>query len=155
MEQTSPGVAVQTEGVPPFATAPSAMQFNGHHWLVGGAPVSSAGKRLGAYLLDGVLAVITLGIGWLIWSLVIWGKGQSPAKALLGMRCVRRDTGRCATWGTMALRELVGKGIIGSLTLGITSLISIFMVLGAERSSIWDKVAGTVVVDDPQGRLAP
>lgn len=115
--------------------------------------MSSAGKRLGAYLLEGVLMLFTLGIGWIIWSLVVWGKGQSPAKSLLGMRCVRKDTGRVATFGTMALRELVGKGIIGTVSFGITTLISMFMILGAERSTIWDKIGNTVVVDDPQGRL--
>jgi uncharacterized RDD family membrane protein YckC len=69
------------------------------------------------------------------------------------MRCVRTDDGRSATWGTMALRELVGKGILGSLTFGITTLVSCFMVLGASRQAVWDRVASTVVVDDPDGRL--
>lgn len=123
--------------------------------LIGGLPVSSAGKRLGAYLLDGVLLLVTLGIGWVIWSVIVWSKGQTPAKALMGMRCVRTDTGRSATWGTMALRELVGKGVIGSVTFGITTLVSCFMILGAARQGVWDKVASTVVVDDPDGRLAP
>jgi hypothetical protein len=31
--------------------------------------------------------------------------------------------------------------------------VALFMILGAERSTVWDRVAGTVVVDDPQGRL--
>ena len=122
---------------------------------VGGLPVSSAGKRFGAYLLECVLAFFTLLIGWFIWSLIVWSKGQTPAKSLLGMRCVRTDTGASATWGTMALRELVGKSIIGSITAGITTIVSCFMILGASRQGIWDKVATTTVVDDPEGRLAP
>jgi uncharacterized RDD family membrane protein YckC len=122
-------------------------------WLVSGAPISTSGKRLGAYFLDVILALVTLGIGWFIWSLVVWSKGQTPAKSLLGMRCVRTDTGRAATWGTMALRELVGKGIIGAFTGGITALVSAFMILGATHQGIWDKIATTVVVDDPTGRL--
>lgn len=121
---------------------------------VAGLPVSSAGKRFGAYLLDGLLAIVTLFIGWFIWSCVVWSKGQTPAKALMGMRCVRTDTGRSATWGTMALRELVGKGIIGTISCGITTLVSCFMIMGAARQGVWDKVATTVVVDDPDGRLA-
>jgi uncharacterized RDD family membrane protein YckC len=121
--------------------------------VVAGAPLSSAGKRFGAYVLEGVLLVVTLFIGWLVWSMIVWGRGQTPAKSLLGMRCVRKDTGRAATWGVMFLREFVGKGIIGSITFGITTIISVFMVLGADREAVWDRVAGTAVVDDPQGRL--
>lgn len=122
---------------------------------VNGAAVSSAGKRIGGYFLEGLLVVVTLGIGWLIWSLVLWSKGQTPAKSLLGMRCVQTQTGICATWGTMALREIVGKALLGSLTFGVTTLISAFMVLGDSREAVWDKIANTIVVDDPDGRLVP
>lgn len=117
------------------------------------APLSTAGKRLGANILDAILAIVTLGIGWLIWSAITWSKGQTPAKSLLGMRCVRVDTGRAATWGTMALRELIGKSVLSSITFGVTWLISCFMVLSEPRQAIWDKVASTYVVDDPEGRL--
>jgi len=147
---------------PPFPSAgvavpppPYPVSGYGQPLAATGAPLSSAGKRLGAYLLDIVLLVFTLFIGWLIWSMVIWSKGQSPAKALLGMRVIRTDTGRCATWGQMALRELVGKWLLGGITSGITSIISCFMILSASRQGIWDKIANTVVVDDPDGRLAP
>ncbi|MDQ6697220.1 MAG: hypothetical protein M3Z46_07150, partial [Actinomycetota bacterium] len=44
---------------------------------VGGAPRSSVGKRFGGYLLEGLLLVVTLGLGWLIWSLIVWNKGQT------------------------------------------------------------------------------
>jgi uncharacterized RDD family membrane protein YckC len=119
------------------------------------APVSSAGKRFGALLLEGLLFIVTLGIGWLVWSLVVWAKGQTPAKSLLGMRCVRTDTAMAATWGTMALRELVGKAILGNVTFGLTTLVSAIMILvdDERRQGLWDKIAATVVVDDPEGRL--
>jgi len=95
-----------------------------------------------------LLVVVTLFIGWLVWSMILWSEGQSPAKKLMGMRCVKSDTGQPATWGTMFLREIVGKGIIGGITFGLTSLASIFMILfGSERRGVWDHVAGTVVVD--------
>lgn len=137
--------------VPPVAAVPLGAGFETRH--VGGLPVSTAGKRLGAYLLDIVLMVVTLGLGWLIWSVIIWSKGQSPAKALLGMRCVRTDTAQAAGWGTMALREIVGKSIIGAVTFGLTNLVSFFMILGDGRQTVWDKVATTTVVNDPDGRL--
>lgn len=114
-----------------------------------GTQVSSAGRRLGSYLLDGLLAVVTLAIGWLIWSLVVWGKGTTPGKSLLGMKVVRTDTGRLATWGQMCLRELVGKSLLGSVTFGITTIVSCFMILGQSRQGVWDRIATTIVVDDP------
>jgi uncharacterized RDD family membrane protein YckC len=119
------------------------------------APLSSSGKRFGAWLLDGLLIVVTLVIGWLVWSLVVWAKGQTPAKSLLGMRCIRTDTGRGAT--TMALRELGGKVILGNLTFGITTIVSGIMILadGERHQAIWDKMVSTVVVDDPDSRLVP
>jgi uncharacterized RDD family membrane protein YckC len=159
-EFPSPVQSDQTTFPPPaqtpvtYAVAPVAgLQHNGGGWTCAGAPLSSAGRRLGAYLLDGLLLVVTLGIGWLIWSLVAWSKGQTPAKQLMKMRCVKPDTGRVATWGSMALREIVGKGILGMITFGITTIVSWFTILGASRQGVWDKVAGTVVVDDPQGTL--
>ena len=121
----------------------------------GGAPISSAGKRIGASLLDVLLAVITLGIGWFIWSLVVWGKGQSPAKQLMKMRSVNKKTGQCAGWGTMFVREIVGKGIIGSITFGIVSILSFVFLFSATRETVWDRISSTVVVDDPTGSLAP
>jgi uncharacterized RDD family membrane protein YckC len=120
---------------------------------VAGAPVTSAGKRFGGALLEGLLIIVTLFIGWLIWSLVVWSKGQTPAKSLLGMRCINTNTGRAATWGTMCLREIVGKSILGNITFGISTIVSCFMILAdsERRQGLWDKIASTVVVDDPDG----
>ena len=61
--------------------------------------------RLGAYVLDMVLAVITLGIGWGIWSFIVWGEGQTPAKKILKLRTINFTNGRSATWGHMGIRE--------------------------------------------------
>jgi uncharacterized RDD family membrane protein YckC len=118
----------------------------------GGPPLSSAGKRFGGWLLDGLLFLVTFGIGWIIWSLVIWSKGQSPAKSLLGMRVVRTDTRRAATWGTMFIRDFLIKGLLVSICY-LIQIVSAFMILGADRQGIWDKMVNTVVVDDPDGLL--
>ena len=151
------GYAPPPAPAPAFGYGPPA-GYNGFQpavqgFTVAGAPVSSAGKRFAAYLLEGILCLFTLFIGWLIWSAFSWSKGTTPAKSLLGMRCVRTDTGQAATWGQMALRELVGKGVLGMFTFGITTLVSCFMILGASRQGVWDKVATTTVVDDPNGLL--
>ncbi len=112
-------------------------------------PRCSNGIRFGAYLLEIVLVVVTLFIGWVIWSLIIWGEGKTPAKKVLGMTCVKLETGRPATWGTMALREIVGKWVLSSITAGLTGVISAFMILLAgDHRGIWDHMAGTVVVKD-------
>ena len=63
--------------------------------------------RLGAYALDMVLAFFTLGIGWLIWSMIVWGEGQTPAKKILKLRTINATNGRPASWGHMGLREIL------------------------------------------------
>ena len=139
----------------PSAPAVVAQPVGSVHVLVspGGEQLSTVGKRLGQYLLDGVLAVVTLGIGYLIWSLIIWSKGQTPGMQCLGMRCVRQDTGKTATWGTMFLREFVGKGLIfgliGAVTFGLGSFVLLFMLCwDSKRQELWDKIASTLVVEN-------
>ena len=118
------------------------------------APLVSNGKRFGAYVLDAVLVIVTLIIGWFIWMFIILGKGQTPGKALLGIRVVDANTGRVPSYGTMALRVLVYQLLLGNVTGGITTLVGAIMILvDKERhQALWDKMANTVVVDDPEGR---
>lgn len=68
---------------------------------------ASLQHRLGAYAVDFGLAFLTLGIGWLIWSMIIWGEGQTPAKKILKLRTINATTGRPASWGHMGLREIL------------------------------------------------
>jgi hypothetical protein len=63
--------------------------------------------RLGALILDVVLMNITFGIGWMIWSFIVWGEGQTPAKKILKMRTYNATNGRPASWGHMAVREFL------------------------------------------------
>lgn len=46
-------------------------------------------RRLAAFVLNIVLFTVTLGVGWLIWLLVVGRRGQSPAKQILGMHVIR------------------------------------------------------------------
>lgn len=81
--------------------------------------------RLGAYALDLALAFLTLGIGWVIWSLIVWGQGQTPAKKILKLRVYAADnTQRPATWGHMAVRELLLLMAIG-IAAGVLNLITV------------------------------
>lgn len=112
-----------------------------------GVELASIGRRIGAYFLSIVLAVVTLGIGYIIWGLIGWGKGRSPAFQVLGLRCWKPAENRVATFGTMALRNIVG-GIAQQIF--IMPLVSFILFLtGKQRKSIPDMVGSTVVVYDP------
>ena len=110
----------------------------------------SNGTRMGATIVEALLMILTLYIGWFVWSMVIWNRGLTPAKQLMGLTVIDTTTGLPASFGKMALREWVGKGIIGTVTCGVTAIVSIFMVLfGETRTSIHDNVASTMVVKTP------
>jgi len=119
-----------------------------------GTELASVGRRIGAYFLAIPLAIVTLGIGYIIWGLIVWGNGQTPALQVLGMRCWRPETNRVAGFWYMALREIPGRiidGILSFITL-ITSFV--LMVTGKERKALHDWIAGTVVLYDPNKTLA-
>lgn len=44
------------------------------------------GRRAGSIALDAGIFVFTLGIGWLIWQLLLLSRAQSPAKQILNLR---------------------------------------------------------------------
>ena len=120
--------------------------------LPAGVRLATPGRRIGAYFLSIVLVIVTLVIGYVIWGLVIWGRGQTPTYQVLGMRCWKPDTRRVAGWGTMALREIVGR-LVESLM--ITALISfILMLVRPDRKCLHDLIAGTVALHDPDKVLA-
>jgi len=52
-------------------TAPSSSSFR----------YASFQHRLGAIALDAALMVLTLGVGWIIWSMNVWSDGQTPARS--------------------------------------------------------------------------
>ncbi len=120
-----------------------------------GTELASVGRRIGAYFLAIPLIIVTLGIGYIIWGLIVWGQGQTPALQVLGMRCWRTETNRIADWGYMALREVVG-GIVEGLVFGIVGLVSfILMCTRPDRRAVHDMIAGTIVLYDPNKVLAP
>ena len=119
-----------------------------------GTVLANPGRRIGAYFLAIPLAIVTLGIGYLVWGLIVWANGQTPALQVLGMRCYRPEDNRVAGFGWMALREIVG-GILEAILWIITSLISfIFMLTRPDRRTLHDLVAGTVVLHDPNKVLS-
>ena len=72
-----------------------------------GLRIATPQHRLGGLVLDGVLLLLTCGIGWIIWSLVIWKDGLTPAKQILKMRVISKPNYKPATWGNMAIRQFL------------------------------------------------
>ena len=87
------------------------------------------------------------------------GNGLFTFPGLLKMKVVKKDSGLRASYGTMVLRELVGKWLlvnvlIGSLCFIATIVLDFMLVWDQDRQELWDKIAGTIVVDDPDNALS-
>ncbi|WP_157437516.1 RDD family protein [Actinoplanes subtropicus] len=143
-----PGQAVQ----PYQPTAPAMRQpqpVPAAYPQAAGPALVSAGGRFGAMLLDGLLAVVTLWIGWLVWSMFTWSDGQTPAKKLLGHVVADANTGSAFDWGRMALREFCIKGLLGWVlnvfTLGIYFWVDSFMCFGDRQRTLHDRMANSIV----------
>ena len=148
-------------------TVPAAVSF---------APALILYSPRGAFSGDNVVGVTALSTGVLILGGLLWfrlttGRGQSPAKWLLRLRVIRTD-GLVADWRWMFAREIALKSIsfsvlgwalsatvgdaigtwIVSLALAVAAL---WCAWDANRQCLWDKAAGTLVVHDPDGVVAP
>ena len=66
-------------------------------------PVNPA-RRFTAWVLELVLITGTAYIGWFIWSLITWGKGQTPAQNLLRIISINQTTGAPAKRPQMFIR---------------------------------------------------
>ena len=89
----------------------------------GEAELATIGRRLGALLLDNVLILFTLFIGWFIWSLIVYGRGQTPGKQLVGIYAARvDDPERRLSWGSMFLREFVYKFVLFGVFLSFVAV---------------------------------
>lgn len=120
--------------------------------------------RLAAWALNYVLFFLTFGIGWLIWSLVLWGRGQNPGRQILKIKAFSEDTGKPASWGHTCIYEflfilavsmvcglinLVTFGIIGSLlyfTFWVTDFF-IDLFKGSGRRTLRDRMCRILTVD--------
>jgi uncharacterized RDD family membrane protein YckC len=118
--------------------------------LPDGTELASVGRRIGAYFLSIPLFIATLGIGYVVWGLIVWGRGQTPALQVLGMRVWRPETNKVAGFWFMALREIVGHLLAGAILTFITEITSfVLFVAGRKHQALHDIIAGTVVLRDP------
>ena len=113
-------------------------------------PLASVQARLGSFLLDLGLMVVTLFIGWVIWNLYTWKTGQTPAKRLLNQVVVDANTGEVFSWSRMALREFAVKGaagnIVGGATSGVSFVVDSLFVFRQDRRTVHDLIVGSKVI---------
>ena len=123
---------------------------------------ASQGRRLGGWALDGLVTIVTLGVGWVIWFLIVAQRGQTPGKQMLGMYIMREDGSRAGGWYTV-LREIGVKvllfgtviSVIAGATNGVGELLwipaALWCTWDRERQCLWDKVTSTYIAYSPGG----
>jgi len=122
----------------------------------GRLPLASPGHRIGGYLLEYALVIVTLGIGWFIWWLVLLGKGLTPARSILGLRVVNAKSGELAPSGQVFVRGFIvyflafsalstGLSIVLFGTGWIFTIVSALLVFRASRQTLWDQITGTTI----------
>jgi uncharacterized RDD family membrane protein YckC len=130
----------------PFSSPPPPPPSNNSGSLGTGVVPCGNGVRFGALLLDSLLFVVTCGIGWLIWDIVLWQQSTSPAKKMLNLKIVDINTGAPASMVQMLLREGLGKIVLSAVT-GIVGIISAVLILVVpSRQGVWDYISKTTVV---------
>lgn len=129
-----------------------------------GLKIATWQHRVGAWALNYVLFFLTLGIGWTIWSIVVWSKGQNPGRQILKLKAYSEDTRRPASWGHTATYEflfivaiamicgfinLFTFGILGTLLYVAFWIVDFFIDLfnNRDRRSLRDKFCRIMVVN--------
>ena len=101
-------------------------------------------------MVDIGLGIVTLIIGWLIWSFFTWQTGQTPAKRLMKQVVVDSKTGEPFTWTRMLLREAAVKwaagGIASSASNGITFVIDSLFIFRDDRKTVHDMIVQSKVI---------
>ena len=109
----------------------------------------------GTYVLEGVLFLVTLIIGWYIWLIFTAKTSQTPAKSLLNVYTIDIETGQPISAGRVWLREVLVKQVlitVVGLVIGVAWLIdAIWVLFDKNRQALHDKVVGTIVVYAPRG----
>jgi len=111
--------------------------------------LASRARVAAALLLALLLFGVTLGIGYVAWSLLTWSQGRTPAQRILSLRCWLPEPRRVAGRDDMAVRQVVGFFLCGGLLWGFFVWLA-----SSNRRSAGDLLAGTVVLHDPDRVLA-
>jgi uncharacterized RDD family membrane protein YckC len=103
--------------------------------------MASRGERILAWLVNGLIFVFTLFIGWLIWWFIVAPRGQNPGKAVVGIRVIRTN-GDAVRTGGMFVRGLAGA-LAGLLPFFLDDL---WILWDRDAQTLHDKLVNTVVV---------
>jgi hypothetical protein len=121
------------------------------------APDATSGARIRAFFLTCLLFIVTLGIGWTVWSVLEWRHGRTASYRLTGLRVVRRRDGKPVGLARSLLRNGICCTLLLIPTVVVCLMIGIAFVMGASppndlltkpRSTPWDMLTGTKVLDE-------
>jgi hypothetical protein len=111
---------------------------------------ASRGRIAAAWFLGLLLFIVTLGIGYFIWSLFAWGEGRSPAQRILRLRVWLPEPCRVAGRKQTAQRQILGFLLNGELLCGF-----FIWLTSKNQRSVGDFLIHTVLVHDPDRVLQP
>jgi uncharacterized RDD family membrane protein YckC len=116
--------------------------------MIPGGIISFAGQASGSTdtgimlaIFGGLLSMV-LTLAYLAYTFVLWTRGQTPGKRMLGIQVIKTDTLQPARFWRMALREIIGKWISAV----ICYLGFIWAFIDGNKQAWHDKIAGTLVV---------
>ena len=116
-----------------------------------------------ALALTPLLFVVTLGVGWVIWSVFEWRNGRTPSYRVLGLRVVRVSDGRPSRLARSLARSIICAVLIVPTVL-LGGVIGISFVFGASppddlfrhpRTAPWDHFTATRVIDEGRRTARP
>src|ERR1700727_3135903 len=84
-----------------------------------GLRIASRSRVAAPLILALLLFSVTLGIGYIAWSLFEWGQGRTPAQRILGLRCWLPEACQVAERHDMAVRQVLGFFFSGGLIWGV------------------------------------
>ena len=119
-------------------------------------PAATVGLRIRALLLTCFLFVVTIGVGWLAWSVVEWRSGRTPSYRRVHLRVVRRSDSRTIGLGRSLLREgccalLLIPTLVACLVLAVGFVMGASPpdgLFGQSRRAPWDVLTRTDVVSE-------
>ena len=110
----------------------------------------SGWTRFGSWLLERVLMIVTLGIGWIIWAIALRGTGQTPAKKMMNLTIWDLETNAPMTLGKMFIMRGLCAGLIAGFALPLTLYTLAFMPFCDKNNrDLHDKVSRSSVIATP------